>query len=148
VSKRFSNLVNRVGIVLSLVVTVVIVVSSLSPSDGMGTLPSWIPYADKGAHALAYAGFGFCVFLAIRGSTGTASNQRNGYRCLAKALLVFVLGVCLGLSLELIQPAFARSMEFLDLVADMIGVVLGILCALLFFTLSAKIGKEVDDGAV
>lgn len=114
------------GLASSPLVLLVVIVLSLSPSNGSVGLISWLPFGDKGAHALAYMALGFCMFCAVaaRGKTWCLGDfiVINRWRIGAVATLLLVI----GLAIELVQPRFGRSLEMLDLVADGIGSLLGI----------------------
>jgi len=118
------------GLGSSPLVLLTVTVLSLSPSSGSTDLISWIPFGDKGAHALAYAALGFCMFCAVaaRGESGypRAVIGTNRWRIGAVAVLL----VAIGLTIELVQPRFGRSMELLDFVADGVGGLLGIAAGL------------------
>jgi len=123
------------GLGSSPLVLLTVTVLSLSPSSGSAGLISWLPFGDKGAHALAYAALGFCMFCAVaaRGETWHpgAAIWTNRWRIGAVAVLL----IAIGLTIELVQPRFGRSMEMLDLVADGIGGLLGIAVGILALTL-------------
>lgn len=82
---------------------------------------------DKLAHAIEYGGLGF--FLTV-GYVGTLRGE------LRRRLAVFVVltGVMIGVFDELYQSTVpGRSLEFLDWVADSIGVFLGCRLALFYY---------------
>jgi hypothetical protein len=105
---------------------------------------SWIPFADKGDHMLAYTAFGFSLFLAtlrIPGS-GRRKKKENGPRGLhltswsgRSVLISLVSGALLGCLVEIIQPLFGRSREWLDFFADIMGLVVGVAIALMLLKL-------------
>jgi VanZ family protein len=125
------------GLGSSPLVLLLVTVLSLLPSSGSAGLISWLPFGDKGAHALAYAALGFCMFCAVaaRGETWHpgAVIATNRWRIVAIAGLL----IAIGLTIELVQPLFGRSMELLDLVADGIGGILGIAVGILLLALGS-----------
>ncbi|MCK9548437.1 MAG: antibiotic resistance protein VanZ, partial [Sphaerochaeta sp.] len=69
--------IRRLGIALTTVVVILILLFSFMPSESAPKI-SWIPFADKGAHLLAYAAYGFASFLATLEIPGsTARRQRR-----------------------------------------------------------------------
>ncbi len=125
------------GLGSSPLVLLIVTILSLSPSSGSADLISWLPLGDKGAHALAYAALGFCMFCAVaaRGETWHpgAVVGTNRWRICA----IVVLLIAIGLVIELVQPRFGRSMELPDLVADGIGGLLGIALGILALALGS-----------
>jgi len=107
------KIVNIVGIVLSFAVIAAVVVLSLVPSV---SVPSSIPFADKGAHFIAYSAIGFTVFLSV------FRFDRKNWRGF---FLSFAIGIAIGGLIELLQPQFGRAMEILGFAADAIGSFLG-----------------------
>lgn len=81
-----------------------------------GLSASWIPRSDKLNHAIAY--------LALAGWFGSLLSQR-AWLWLAAALLVF------GGAIELAQDAmpFGRSAEWADMLANLVGIAMGLICA-------------------
>lgn len=100
-------------------IALAIVLLSLLPSNRLGDMTYKIPYADKGAHALAYAVFGFWMFIAVSARTarwlGLAGSLLVPLACVLASTLV------LGYAIELIQPLFGRQYEVLDLLFDLGG---------------------------
>jgi VanZ family protein len=107
------KIVNIVGIVLSFAVIAAVVVLSLVPSV---SVPAAVPFADKGAHFIAYAAIGFAVFLSF-----FRLDQKNW----RSFFLSFAIGIAIGGVIELLQPQFGRAMEILDFAADAMGSFLG-----------------------
>lgn len=111
------------GITLTVLCASLIILFSLEDGSSVPSV-SWIPFADKGAHALAYAALGFSVAL-------WALQDKRRFRfplCLA---VLVAFGGCI----ELLQPEFGRSKEQLDLLADGIGSLVGLLLGVLFLLL-------------
>ena len=91
----------RVAKLSSLLVIVAIVVLSLLPSKEVSALVTPLPFADKGAHFIAYAVASWLLILAF-------GRERT--------LFVFIVTSLLGLLIEVIQPHFGRTFDPLDLV--------------------------------
>ena len=86
-----------------------------------GSIHGRIPFRifDKAAHLVEFAGLGLFLMVAFRGSM-----PRAGLRHVL--LLVLAVGLAIGVLDELYQSFVpGRAVEFLDWVADTIGVVLG-----------------------
>ena len=98
---------------LTLIVTLTLSVAMLWPMDQPPPAPEG---SDKLVHFIAFAALAF-----PRARTG-----RIGL------LPVFIGASAFGGAIELIQPSFNRSADVNDWVADVIGVVLGIGCGLLY----------------
>ena len=133
-----------IGRILSVIVAICILVLSLIPSRGLGDITSKLPFADKGAHALAYAVFGFFLFLAISSSPVRNDTDVRGKKLsvVGKIILVFLVGTLFGLLIELLQPVFGRGMELTDLIADAIGTLTGALLALAFLRIWRMIARR------
>lgn len=90
---------------------------------------------------LAYTALGFSLFLATLRIPGSGKKRQSGQKphstmhltsWSGKATIYSgLLGCSLGAIIEIIQPAFGRSREWLDLTADFMGLVVGIALALL-----------------
>ena len=98
---------------LTLIVTAVLTVAMLWPIHQPPPAPDG---TDKIVHLVAFAALAFPL----------ARTGRYGL------LPVFVGASAFGGVIELIQPSFNRSADFNDWVADVVGVVLGIGCGLLY----------------
>ena len=97
---------------LTLAVTLTLTVAMLWPLEA----PPAPEGSDKLVHLIAFAALAFPL----------ARTGRIGL------LPVFIGASAFGGAIELIQPSFNRSAEFNDWVADVVGVVLGIGCGLLY----------------
>lgn len=124
-----------IGIVLSLGCLAAIVVLSLA-SDV--SIPKYVVGADKGAHFLAYCALSFSLFLAFFRYEGDRLAKRNVLPWASAFLLSFMVGYLI----ELIQPAFERSFEVLDLVADGAGALTGTLFGIVCVVLVLKIANR------
>lgn len=86
------------------------------------TLPSVgfrLAFADKIAHAIEFAGLGLFLTIGFGGADGERGRRQT-------ALLVIASGLTIGFLDELYQLAVpGRRVEFLDWVADSVGVVAG-----------------------
>jgi VanZ family protein len=98
---------------LTLIVTLTLAVAMLWPMDQPPPAPDG---TDKLVHLAAFAALAFPL----------ARTGRIGL------LPVFIGASAFGGAIELIQPSFNRSADLNDWIADVIGVVLGIGCGLLY----------------
>jgi hypothetical protein len=133
-------IVRITGTILSIIMVTLILVFSFMPKESYLEI-SWIPFADKGDHMAAYAALGFSLFFAFLQIPGSGKPRKrvaiphstlhlsswSGSAVLAS----LVFGTLLGLVIELLQPMFERSREWLDLAADFMGLVVGMAIALL-----------------
>ncbi|MFA5446941.1 MAG: antibiotic resistance protein VanZ [Sphaerochaeta sp.] len=127
--------IRKLGWVLTTLVVVLILYFSFIPAESAPRV-SWIPFADKGAHLIAYAAFGFSSFLATLEIPGFSTRKRR--RGLPSAalhisswsgrsiIISLVTGTVLGALVEILQPLFGRSREWADLLADFMGLVVGL----------------------
>ena len=98
---------------LTLIVTTVLTVAMLWPINQPPIAPDG---TDKIVHLIAFAALAFPL----------ARTGRIGL------IPVFVGASAFGGLIELIQPSFGRSADMQDWIADIAGVVLGIMFALLY----------------
>ncbi|MCH3907821.1 MAG: VanZ family protein [Sphaerochaeta sp.] len=101
------KVVRSVGIGLTVIVVLLIILFSLEDSSSVPSI-SWIPFADKGSHAVAYCALGFSIGM----------WRTRGWKGFAVSL---VCVVAFGVLLELVQPQFGRYLELADVAADAIG---------------------------
>lgn len=100
-------------ILFTIAVTITLTVAMLWPLEAPPPAPEG---SDKLVHFIAFAALAFP--LAYTGRFGLSP--------------VFISASVYGGAIELIQPSFNRSADINDWVADIIGVVLGIGCGLLY----------------
>lgn len=115
--------------VLAWVPAVVYIGLIFAVSSIPGSLHGVIPFRifDKVAHAVEFTGLGLFLTVAFRGSLPRTS-MRN------VVLLVLVVGLSIGVLDELYQHFVpGRAVEFLDWVADTIGVVVGTALAMIHY---------------
>ena len=107
---------------LSLICTLAITILSLAPI-GAPEVAQDVPFFDKWAHFVMYGGLSFLLFL--------ESHKRPITLPLAISLLLYAC--LLGGLMELCQAYLTtyRSGEWMDFLADSIGVLLGCVIALL-----------------
>ena len=98
---------------LTLAVTFTLSVAMLWPMDQPPPAPEG---SDKLVHLAAFAALAFPL----------ARTGRIGL------LPVFIGASAFGGAIELIQPSFNRSADINDWIADIIGVVVGIVCGLMY----------------
>ena len=98
---------------LTIVVTLTLSVAMLWPPEAPPPAPDG---SDKLMHLIAFTALAFPL----------ARTGRFGL------LPVFIGASAFGGAIELIQPSFNRSADINDWVADVVGVVLGIGCGLLY----------------
>jgi len=138
------RIVRITGIVLTLLVFSLIMVFSFMPKETYPNI-SWIPFADKGDHMAAYAAFGFSFFLATLQIPGSGKQRKSRAKVHStlhitswagrSIMYTLVTGLILGGVVELLQPRFGRTREWLDLAADFMGLVVGVAVVLLFLKL-------------
>ena len=103
----------NLDILLTIVVTLTLTVAMLWPLDQPPPAPEG---SDKLVHFIAFASLAFPL----------ARTGRFGL------MPVFIGASAYGGIIELIQPSFNRSADVNDWVADIVGVVLGVGCGLLY----------------
>lgn len=109
-----------IGIILTALCASLILLFSLENGSSVPSV-SWIPFADKGAHALAYAALGFSVAL-------WALQGKRRFRFPLCLVVLVAFGGCI----ELLQPEFGRAKELLDFLSDGIGSLVGLLFGMSF----------------
>ena len=98
---------------LTIIMTLTLTVAMLWPIEAPPPTPEG---SDKLVHFIAFAALAFPL----------AHTGRIGL------LPIFVGASAFGGAIELIQPSFNRSADVNDWIADVVGVVLGIGCGLLY----------------
>lgn len=100
---------------------------------------SIFPFADKGAHAFAYTGFGLFIFLTKASaifSKNIVDDESDVINWIFNPILhVYMLGLPLGIIIEFIQSKVGRSFDLLDWLADTIGLTFGIIVAIVIVKL-------------
>ena len=104
---------------LTIIVTLALTLAMLWPLEAPPPAPEG---SDKLVHLLAFAALAFPL----------ARTGRIGL------LPVFIGASAFGGIIELIQPSFNRSADINDWVADVVGVVLGIGCGLLYYRIRRR----------
>lgn len=136
----YQKILRSLGTLFSVIVAIVILYFSLSSHGGVPGLE----ISDKSGHFLAYTAFSFSLFFAFsslpEGETGVKVLSRNG----RSYLLSLVIGMALGIFVEIVQPYVGRSRELADALADLLGILLGLLVAslALLLLLAVKGGKD------
>ena len=103
----------NLDILLTIIVTLTLTVAMLWPLEAPPPAPEG---SDKLVHFIAFAALAFPL----------ARTGRIGL------LPVFIGASAYGGIIELIQPSFNRNADVNDWVADVVGVILGIGCGLLY----------------
>lgn len=130
------------GMVLTPVVMLTITILSLTPGENLSST-TWYPLiGDKGAHALAYTALGCFLQFALSGrhvpTSFTSMLKENGWR----VPLVLGISIVLGTIIEIVQPFFGRSFEMLDIVAEVVGTLVGILFALICMGIALSLERR------
>ncbi len=138
------TILRTVGITPSVFVVFAILYFSFIPAENYPSF-TWIPFADKGDHMLAYACLGFSLFYATLQIPGSGKTRKDGRKTRSTLHLsswagpsiikTLVLGLLLGFMVEMLQPFFGRSREWMDLAADCMGLVVGLALALVLLNL-------------
>ncbi|HLW40108.1 MAG TPA: VanZ family protein [Brumimicrobium sp.] len=103
--------------------TILVVVVSIAPSSSVELSEIKIAHLDKIAHFILYTLLSFFWTVGLK-------RQNINLRLRSRAYVVVVLGgFVLGLVLEIIQHFFtlSRSFEVLDLIANGIGCIFGVI---------------------
>ncbi|WP_320129540.1 antibiotic resistance protein VanZ [uncultured Sphaerochaeta sp.] len=136
-------IIRTIGIVLTVLIVIMIIHYSFIPANEFPVI-SWIPFADKGDHMLAYAGLGFSLFLAILQIPGSGKTRKEHVTHSTlhltswsgrSVVISLLIGSALGALIELLQPLFGRSREWLDFFSDTLGLVVGVAVALMILKL-------------
>ncbi len=128
-----------VGITLTALMLLAILYFSFMPREQYPDV-SWIPFADKGEHMVAYAGLGFSLFIAILQIPGSGKSRKDSRKPHStlhltswagpSIIMTLIIGFLFGFAIEMIQPLFGRSREWMDVAADFMGLVVGLAVAL------------------
>lgn len=138
------NIVRVVGIILSTIIVILIILFSFMRRE-MYPKINWIPFADKGDHMAAYAALGFTFFMAVVKIPGSGKKHTKNAKPHStlhitswaghSIIVTLVAGTAIGFVIEMLQPLFGRSREWLDLAADFMGLVIGIAVVLVLLKL-------------
>jgi VanZ family protein len=103
----------------SIIWVFVIAVGSFIPSS---TIPSLV-VSDKWIHFVFYAIFSFLLFLS------SLSNTNKSHTVLSRWTYVFIIGVIVGVLVEIIQHSFisGRHGEWMDIAANSSGLVFALI---------------------
>ena len=100
-------------ILLTLIVAVALIIAMLWPIEDQPSAPEG---TDKLIHLIAFVALVFPL----------ARTGRLGL------LPIFITASIFGGVIELIQPSFSRGADINDWIADIIGIILGIACGLIY----------------
>ncbi len=112
--------IRRISIILWVSVNIGILLLSLLPADRIVMGDANIN--DKLAHGFAYMVLGALTYLFLSFIHTSVSDKT-----FRKLMISIAYCVLLGGLIEVLQPLSGRAMEFLDLVADLIGTLTGVL---------------------
>ena len=117
--KKISN-----SFVPTLIWALIIVVGSLLSSS---KVPS-IAVSDKGIHFFFYAIFAFLLYFPVY------RTKRIAFSFLGSAVIIVLIGFTFGALIELVQDRYivGRFGEWLDLVANSLGLLVGALVGVIF----------------
>lgn len=130
--------IRTIGIAGTPLVSAVIVFLSLLPSSKLVSTGLFSLLRDKGAHALAYAALGFFLYCAMVTNVTKPTWSRVFRTHNWRMLFVFGVSIILGSAIEIVQPHYGRSFEFLDIVADGIGALMGIAFGFIVVTIAMR----------
>ncbi len=127
------------GIILTVLVLLAILYFSFMPKEQYPDV-TWIPFADKGDHMVAYACLGFSLFIATLQIPGSGKIRKDGRKPHStlhltswagpSIIMTLSIGLLFGIAVELLQPLFGRMREWMDVAADFMGLVVGLALAL------------------
>ena len=138
------KILRTIGSILTFCVLLAILYFSFMPKEQYPHV-AWIPFADKGDHMAAYACLGFALFIATLQIPGSGKARNDGGKphstlhltSWAGPSIIMTLGIGLlfGVVVELLQPLFGRSREWMDVAADFMGLVVGLALSLALLNL-------------
>jgi len=138
------TILRTVGIILTVFVVIAILYFSFMPKEHYPNV-TWIPFADKGDHMVAYACLGFSLFIATLQIPGSGKARNDGKKphstlhltswAGTSIIMTLSIGLLFGTAVELLQPFFGRSREWMDGAADFMGLVVGLALALALLNL-------------
>ena len=138
------TILRTAGITLTVFVLIAILYFSFMPKESYPDV-SWIPFADKGDHMVAYAALGFSLFVAVLQIPGSGKTRKEGRKPHStlhltswagrSIIMTLSIGLLFGFTVELLQPLFGRSREWMDVAADFMGLVVGLAIALVLLNL-------------
>ena len=108
--RRILNFIYHNWGVITVALFLIILVLSLYPNNQSLEVSGT---TDKIFHLIAYLSLSFLVAL------------RKPFTY----ILIFIYLISFGISIELVQPYFHRSFEFLDILANTVGIIMGIFFA-------------------
>lgn len=121
---------------MSIILVILISYLSLISSEKLSTI-SYFPFGDKGAHMLAYAVLGvFLYFSFVKLSFSKHHSDRDfliSNWILLPSVFTLIVGLSIGIIIEIIQSFVGRQFELLDVVSDGLGLLVG--CALGYYFL-------------
>lgn len=128
--KKLHNL-SLVGLMISIIITALITYLSLISADKLSSF-SFIAFGDKGAHMFAYSALGLFLYLAFIQIAYRLHNKSvdivDSNWILLPSFFTIIVGLILGIIIEIIQSKVGRQFEWLDIVADGLGLLVG--CAI------------------
>ncbi|NCB01011.1 MAG: hypothetical protein EOM67_02455 [Spirochaetia bacterium] len=116
---------------VSPLITLLVTILSLLPSSDLAKPLSLFPFSDKIMHLIAYVGVSGTISIALAKIEGIWTLKEYLYSNMRRIIVTFFVVFTIGFLIEIVQPLFSRSREFLDLLFNSIGGVLGIILGLL-----------------
>lgn len=120
-----AKVIRTIAGILSVICLGLVIFFSLKSSV---RIPDFVKGGDKTMHFLAYIAVSFLLFVTFCNFTEKRYILSNILPFLGAILLAFAVGY----TVELCQPAFGRSFELYDILADALGSVLGALLGFVF----------------
>ncbi len=119
-----------IDLILWIVITAIIILLSLLPPR---SIQGTVSVNDKVAHGIAYAALGALTYITVYLTRLPWSQQTLG-----RAVWTLLYCIIIGGALECIQPLTGRNRELLDLTADILGALVGILAAWMTIKLACR----------
>ena len=101
-------------------------VLTLMPSSGSSQLPE-IFLLDKVAHVVLFASIAFSLFIDLR------ARRYSTQSVILISTAIVVVGTLFGMLIEYLQTFTGRTASLGDVAADVIGLLLGVLTALIVY---------------
>lgn len=129
---------------VSPLITLTVAVLSLLPPSSLPQNMSLFTLSDKILHLIAYIAVSGTISIALIKADGGLKFKDFLSFNLRRMIVTFIVVLFIGVMIEMVQPMFGRAREFLDLVSNVLGTIVGIFLGTTFFFIvqRSRYGRE------